>query len=172
MPVTILTADALTRLTPAEKRVAEHLVAGTSNIQGAQDLGMSAATFAGHLASIGRKFQITNGRLGRPARAHAVLASEQVAPPQAPATVPDFTPAELRLLCAFAKYPEIHDITRATGIAQAEVRPHIKALVTKAGADNDTHLIGLGHAWGFLGECPTASDSTAEDSNKHFGAAR
>lgn len=150
MTVKIQSTEALTQLTPAEKRVAERLVAGVSNIQGAQELGMCTGTFARHVASIGRKFQITS-RSGRPARAHAVLDSEQVAPPAAPATVPRLTAADLRLLRAFAKYPETPDIAHAAGIAHAEVRPQIKKLVAEAGADNETHLIGLAHAWNLLG---------------------
>ncbi|MEV8333862.1 LuxR C-terminal-related transcriptional regulator [Streptomyces niveus] len=162
MPVRIQTADELTQLTPAEKRVAELLVAGASNAQGGRDLGMSTTTFAGHVGNIGRKFQITS-RLGRPARAHAVLDSGQIAPPAAPAAVPEFTPAELRLLRAFAKYPETHDIAHAAGIAQADVRPQIKELVAKAGADNETHLIGLSHAWELLGAEPNETSSTATE---------
>jgi len=171
MPVKILTADALTRLTPAEKKVAERLVAGASNIRGARDLSMSTSTFAGHVASIGRKFQITS-RTGRPARAHAVLASKQVAPPPAPPRVPDFTPDDLRLLRALAEHPETHDIARATGIALADVRPRIADLVAKAEADNETHLVGLGHAWGLLGVEPSGADCAPETANKPVGATR
>ncbi|MFM9540103.1 hypothetical protein [Streptomyces turgidiscabies] len=111
---------------------------------------MSSNTYAGHLVRIGRKFQIT-GRDSRPARAHAVLASGQIAPPPAPAHAPEFTLAELRFLRALAEHPETRDIARAARIAQAEVRPWTKALVAKSGADNETHLVGLGHAWGLLG---------------------
>jgi DNA-binding NarL/FixJ family response regulator len=171
MPVKIPTADALTQLTPAEKRVAESLVTGASNAQGAQDLNMSTSTFIGHVANIGRKFQIT-GRTGRPARAHAVLASKQVAPPPAPTSIPDFTPADLRLLRALAAHPETHDIARAAEIAPADVRPQIADLVAKAGAANDTHLIGLGHAWGLLGTGPSGSGSAAVAPIKPVGAAR
>ncbi|PQM20604.1 LuxR family transcriptional regulator [Streptomyces xinghaiensis] len=156
MPVKIPTRAALTRLTPTETRVAERLVTGMSNAQGARELGMSLNTFTGHLASIGRKFQI-NSRTGRPARAHAVLASKQVAPPPAPTSVPDFTTAERRLLCALAVHPETPDIARAAGIAPADVRPQIADLVAKANADNETHLIGLGHAWRLLDADPTGS---------------
>ncbi|MFJ9580733.1 LuxR C-terminal-related transcriptional regulator [Streptomyces sp. NPDC101191] len=150
MVVRIQTATELTQLTPTEKLVAEAMIAGVSNAQGAHDLGMSTGTFAAHVSSIGRKFQITS-RKGRAARAHAALASGQIAPPQAPAVVPDFARDERRLLRALAEHPETHDIARAAGIPPADVRPRIRELVDKAGADNDTHLIGLGHAWGLLG---------------------
>ncbi|MFM9462760.1 LuxR C-terminal-related transcriptional regulator [Streptomyces scabiei] len=171
MPVKIPTAAELTQLTPAEKRVAEVLVTGASNIQGARDLGMSSSTYSGHLGSIGRKFQITS-RTGRPARAHAVLASGQVAPPPAPARIPEFTLGERRLLRALAEHPETYEIAQAARVAEAEVRPWIKALVAKAGADNDTHLVGLGHAWGLLGARGSESVSSDDAPSETDGAAR
>ncbi|MFD5079629.1 LuxR C-terminal-related transcriptional regulator [Streptomyces sp. NPDC058371] len=171
MPVKIPTTAALTQLTRAEKRVAEVLLTGASNIQGAQDLGMSTSTFAGHVGSIGRKFQITS-RTGRPARAHAVLVSGQIDPPPARADSPEFTLAERRLLQALALHPETHDIARLARLPEAEVRPSIKVLVAKAGADNDTHLIGLCHAWGFLGARDSKSASAGDARNETDGAAR
>lgn len=170
MPVKIQSAEALTQLTPTEKRVAECLVAGASNSQGAQELGMSTGTFARHVVSIGRKFQITS-RGGRAARAHAVLESKQVAPPPAPATVPRLTAADLRLLRAFAKYSETPDIARAAGIAQAEVRPQIRKLVAETGADNETHLVGLAHAWELLGAGRSETSPSVEIASKPAGAA-
>jgi DNA-binding NarL/FixJ family response regulator len=169
MVVKIPTATELTQLTPTEKLVAEALITGASNAQGADDLSMSTGTFAAHVSSIGRKFQVTS-RKGRAARAHAVLASGQVAPPAAPAVAPDFTHAEQRLLRALAEHPETHDIARAAGIPQADVRPQIRELVAKAGADNDTHLIGLGHAWGLLGAGGIGSSTAAAASDEPGGA--
>ncbi|MET7490297.1 LuxR C-terminal-related transcriptional regulator [Streptomyces sp. NPDC005538] len=169
MPAKIPTATEFTQLTPSEKRVAEVLVTGASNVQGASDLDMSTRTFAGHVGSIGRKFQITS-RAGRAARVHAVLASGQVAPPTTPAAVPEFTRAEQRLLRALATHPETHDIARAAGIPPAEVRPQIKKLVAKSGADNDTHLIGLSHAWGLLGANGGEPGSTGVAVNEPVGS--
>ncbi|GHG12869.1 helix-turn-helix domain-containing protein [Streptomyces filamentosus] len=154
MPVKIRTAQALTQLTPAEKRAAEQLVAGASNAEGAQALGISTTTFTGNIVAIGKKFGITSRR-GRAARAHAVLASGQVPPPPAPERIPDVTERDLRLLRALAEHPETHDIARAAGLAPADVRPMIADLVDKAGAANETHLIGLGHAWGLLKTGPS-----------------
>lgn len=170
MVVKIPTATELTQLTPTEKLVAEALITGVSNAQGADDLSMSTGTFAAHVSSIGRKFQVTS-RKGRAARAHAVLASGQVAPPAAPAVVPDFTHDEQRLLRALAKHPETHDIARAAEIRPADVRPQIRELVAKAGADNDTHLIGLGHAWGLLGAEGSGSSSADAAATEPGGAA-
>ncbi|MFI0220465.1 LuxR C-terminal-related transcriptional regulator [Streptomyces lydicus] len=147
MVATLRSAAELTRLTPAEQRVGEQLVTGRSNVQAAGELSMSPGTFSRHLGNIGRKFHIT----ARHARAHAVLTSGQVAPPAAPEPAPVLTGTERQLLRAFAEHSDIDDIARAAGIAKADVRPLIKKLVDKAGADNNTHLIGLAHAWGLLG---------------------
>ncbi len=168
MPTKIRTAAALTQLTPAEKRVAELLVTGVSNVQGARDLGMSTNTFTRHLGNIGQRFHVT----GRPARAHAVLASGQVALPPTPADVPAFTPDEWLLLQALARYSDTHDIACAARITPAAVRPRITDLVAKAGAENDTHLIGLGHAWGLLGAGTIGSGTVSGAPNEPVGAAR
>jgi DNA-binding NarL/FixJ family response regulator len=144
-------AAELTRLTPTEKRVAERLVAGCSNEEGARELGMNSSSFSGHLSGIGRKF----GVAARPARAHAVLASGQVPPPSATAPAPDFDAAERQLLDALAKQSGTYAIAQASGLASANVREQIEILVTKAGAANDTHLIGLCHTWGLLGTSNT-----------------
>ncbi|MEV8033601.1 hypothetical protein [Streptomyces sp. NPDC086182] len=159
MPVNSPIVASPVRLTPAEKRVAAVLVTGASNIQGGKDLGMSPRTFAGHLVRIGRKVQITS-RVGRPARAHALLASGLVPPPLAPSPVPELTVGERRLLRALAEHAETHDIARAARVPGAEVRPWINALVDKVGADNDTHLVGLGHAWGLLDTAGSSSASS------------
>ncbi|MGW6202280.1 LuxR C-terminal-related transcriptional regulator [Streptomyces sp. NPDC055089] len=151
MPEKIHTAPAPVQLTPAEKRAAEHLVAGASNAEGAQALSISTTTFTSHIAALGQKFGVTSGRRSRPARAHAVLASRQVPPPPAPVDVPDFTERDLRLLRALAEHPETYDIAMQAEVAPVDVRPLIADLVYKAGAANDTHLVGLGHAWGLLG---------------------
>ncbi|MCZ1021338.1 LuxR C-terminal-related transcriptional regulator [Streptomyces noursei] len=155
MVATPRSAAELTRLTPAEKRVSEYLVAGHSNEEAARELGMNPGTYSGHLGNIGRKFHVT----ARPARAHAVLASGQVEPPPAPEAAPHLTDDERRLLRAVAEHSTTHDIARAAYVAQADVRLLIKNLVDKTGADNDTHLIGLAHAWGLLGTAQQAVGS-------------
>ncbi len=153
MPVKTRTAQEPTQLTPAEKRAAAHLVTGASNAEGAQVLGISSTTFTGYIIAIGAKFGVTC-RSGRPARAHAVLTSEQVPPPPTPEHIPDFTNRDLRLLWALAEHAETHDIARAAGIAPADVRPLIAGLVDKVGAVNDTHLVGVCHAWGLFKSRP------------------
>ncbi|WP_326581677.1 helix-turn-helix transcriptional regulator (plasmid) [Actinacidiphila glaucinigra] len=138
--------DDLHRLRPAEIRVAQQLVRGLTNLEIAAELGTSLATVNGHLGTIGRRFRVSS----RPARAHAVLASGQVSPPAATVTSAVFTEADRRLLSALAIYDDTYAIAHAAGIAPASIRRCIRDLVTKAGANNDTHLIGLAHTWGML----------------------
>ncbi|WP_055522784.1 helix-turn-helix transcriptional regulator [Streptomyces graminilatus] len=153
------------RLTDTEKRVADHLVAGRSNAEGAGVLGMSAASFSGHLSGIGRKF----GVAARPARAHAVLASGQVPPPSTTVPAPELDADERRLLHALAEHSSTYAIAQASGIAAADVREQIRVLVAKAGAANDTHLIGLCHTWGFLGT--GSADAVERPQSEPDGAA-
>lgn len=165
MPVRISTSADITRLTPTEKLVAETLVTGASNRESAQQLGLSKNTVDRHLGNIRDKTGIS-GKDSRPARAHALLASGQVAPPPAPTQIPDLTPQELRLLRARAEHSDIEDVAQAAGIHRGEVRERISDLVAKTRARNDTHLIGLGHAWGLLTPNPRPAGNTQETSNQ------
>jgi DNA-binding CsgD family transcriptional regulator len=136
----------LIQLTPGELRVAQHLVAGLSNPEGAALLGIGTGTFSSHLGSIGDKFHA----FARPHRAHAVLASGQVTPPPSTLPVPALDESDLIFLRALAEHSNPSDIARAAGAATASVRSKTGRLVRKAGASNATHLIGLAHTWGFL----------------------
>ncbi|MET9879152.1 helix-turn-helix transcriptional regulator [Actinacidiphila glaucinigra] len=148
----------LHRLRPAELCVAQYLVRGLTNLEIAAELGTSPATVNGHLGTIGRRFHASS----RPARAHAVLASGQVR--ASAATVPPawFTEADKRLLSALAIHDDTYAIAHAAGIAPASTRRRIRDLVTKASADNDTHLIGLAHTWGMFEHAEGSSRVVSE----------
>ncbi|OEJ22124.1 hypothetical protein AR457_40285 [Streptomyces agglomeratus] len=145
------------RLTPTEIRVAEQLVAGRSNSHAAAALGMKPETFKGHLSKIGEKVQVPTSR---PARAHAILLSGQVAPPTTSANRPQLTEDDQLLLTAAAEHSTTAGIARAAGMSPKTVRRKLAALVTRTGADNLTHLVGLSHYWGYLGARQPAAPST------------
>lgn len=153
MTPSFVSAAEHTRLTPAEVRVAEQMVTGQSNVEAAQALHMQPSTFRRHLTKIGWKFQVTS----RPARAHAVLNSGQVAPPATSLERPDLSEEDLRLLTAVAEHSENPDIARAASVHRAEVRSKVAGLVKKVEADNPTHLVGLAHSWGLIGSGRTAA---------------
>ncbi|MFD7898990.1 LuxR C-terminal-related transcriptional regulator [Streptomyces sp. NPDC059743] len=157
MVAILRSADELSTLTPTQQRVVEKIAAGLSNQQAATELGMKTGTLAGHVMSIGHKFGVTS----RPAKVHAALASGQACAPDAPATVPDFTEDELRLLHAVATCSENDEIAAAARIAPVLVTTRIRDLVERAGALNSSHLIGLAHAWKLLSTRTALEPGTA-----------
>ncbi|MGW7199400.1 helix-turn-helix transcriptional regulator [Streptomyces chryseus] len=149
-------ADQRLRLTPTELRVAERLVAGQSNAEAAAALGMQPETFKSHLSKIGEKVQVPTSR---PARAHAILMNGQVPPPTTSANRPPLTDADQLLLTAAAEHSTTEGIAQAASVSAKTVRRKLAALVTTTGADNLTHLVGLGHYWGYLGTRQPATGS-------------
>lgn len=159
MTVSSVSAADHTLMTPTEMRVAEQLVTGQSNDQAAEALGMQPGTFRRHLTRIGWKLQATS----RPARAHAVLNSGQIDPPITSLERPSLCEDDLLLLKAVAEHSENQDIARTARIHRTEVRAKLAGLVKKTGADNATHLVGLAHAWGILGDTSNSQPApTAE----------
>ncbi|MDH6604522.1 DNA-binding NarL/FixJ family response regulator [Streptomyces sp. SAI-208] len=145
------------RLTTGERRVAEQIVAGATNHEGALALEIRPGTFSRHVSKIGAKTNVAS----RPARAHVLLSSGQVPPPAAAGPVPPFDAADRRLIRALAEHSNRSHIAKAAGIAPSNVGPYARALVAKADAANVTHLIGLAHAWGLFADAPHDSGSAA-----------
>lgn len=136
----------LQQLTPAQKRVLQHVAAGLTNQEAPQVLGMQPGTVIGHLLSVGYKFGVTS----RAAKVHAALASRQITAPAAETSAPDLTAGELRLLRAVATQSGREQIAVAAKVAPADVNPRVQDLVAKANARNSAHLVGLAHTWGLL----------------------
>ncbi|MFI0219893.1 LuxR C-terminal-related transcriptional regulator [Streptomyces lydicus] len=145
-------------LSPAQKRVATPFVYGASNSVISQQLHLTTDSVASHLRMARKKLGCPGS--SRPVLVHAILTTHQVAPPACHRPAPDFTEAELILLNAIAEHSLSADIARCVGGSGANVRGGVDALIKKACADNPTHLVGLGHAWGLLGKA--AIDEPAE----------
>jgi DNA-binding CsgD family transcriptional regulator len=134
-------------LTPTQRKVAALIAAGSTPRQAADALKVSRPTVTEHLNRIGWKVHATS----HAARIHAVLADGQIDPPTTGRPVPDLTSAELQLLRALAEHCATADIAAATGVPLADVKPTLRSLQKKTGANTEAHLVGLGHAWGLLG---------------------
>ncbi|MFD3959167.1 MULTISPECIES: hypothetical protein [Streptomyces] len=158
-----------TLLTDAQRRAAAPLVYGGTNETIGAQIHLSAEGVASHL----RTARNALGRRGcsRPVLAHALLTAREVRPPACQRSCPDFTVRDLRLLKALAEHSLNEDIGRAIGVPGSDVRTEIDALVAKAYADNAVHLVGLGHAWGILGEsAPSGAGSRLEPADSTAGA--
>lgn len=139
-PASVLSTD--------ELRVAQQLVAGALNPAIAQKLGMSEAEVTGHLDRIGK---LTWART-RHTRAHSVLAAGLVPPPLVRAPAPDLSEAEQLLLLALAVCETWEGTAAAAGLDLRTVKPAMRALLARTGADSRTHLVGLAHGWNLLGD--------------------
>ncbi|MET9778929.1 hypothetical protein ABZ023_32550 [Streptomyces sp. NPDC006367] len=142
-------------LTPAQLRVGEHLLAGYSVQETADELGVSVPTVRGHLAGISDRAGGTTSA----GRATALLTGRHLPPPPAgKIDAPEFTVLDLTVLRVLAEVS-----TEAALPAQLRHKPALRVyaagLRQRAGARSDAHLVGLAYAWGLLG--PTAEPSPA-----------
>ncbi|MFD7323953.1 sigma-70 family RNA polymerase sigma factor [Streptomyces sp. NPDC059875] len=146
-------------LTDAQKRAVAPLVYGATNQAIGAQIHLSPDGVASHLRTARSKL----GRRGcsRPVLVHALLTAREVPPPACQRPCPDFTAMERRLLQALAEHDLNEDIGRAVGVPAWDVRTGVDDLVTKACADNATHLVGLAHAWGVLTVVPGVESSAA-----------
>ncbi|MEU2354423.1 helix-turn-helix transcriptional regulator [Streptomyces misionensis] len=149
---TALTSPAL--LTPGERRVAEQLVHGRNIPSIAYRLFLSTHSVASHLRSMRRK-------LGCPGSSpavlvHALLTAQAVPPPAPGGDAPDFTPGECTVIRAIAEHTRNGNIGSAIGVRASDVRTEVDAVVNKAGARSQAHLVGLAHAWHILGTSATS----------------
>ncbi|WP_331752395.1 LuxR C-terminal-related transcriptional regulator [Streptomyces sp. NBC_00829] len=147
------TTAPITPITPAQQRIAEHLVQGLTNSEIATEEHLSGDTVSSHIRGMRQNLHCPP-RSSRPVLAHALLLHRQVAVPSLPVSRPPFTADEnqQRLLKALAGHSAPADIARAARIARADVKPFTEDLVRAAGANDATQLIGWGHALGLLGD--------------------
>ncbi|WP_435057705.1 sigma-70 family RNA polymerase sigma factor [Streptomyces sp. bgisy060] len=139
-----------TVLTPDQHRVAARLVDGASNQRIARLEHLTVFTVASHLAAARRKFNRPGS--SRAVLTHALLTAREVPPPATTGPMPEFTARDRQVIRAVAEHNLNAAISDAIGVRADDVRAEIDAVAVKAGADNEVHLVGLGHAWGILGE--------------------
>ncbi|MEU5662104.1 helix-turn-helix transcriptional regulator [Streptomyces longwoodensis] len=144
-----------TLLTREQQRVAARLVSGASNQLIAQNLQLAVFTVASHLAAARRKLNLPGS--SRAVLTHALLTAREVPPPPPTEPAPEFTAQDRRVIQAVAEHSFNAAIGDAIGVRADDVRAEIDAVVAKAGARNQVHLIGLSHAWDIL------SGAVAED---------
>ncbi|MGM9379194.1 helix-turn-helix transcriptional regulator [Streptomyces longwoodensis] len=136
-------------LTRDQQRVAARLVYGGSNQLIARQVHLAVFTVASHLAAARRKLDRPGS--SRAVLTHALLTAREVPPPSA-GPAPEFTEHDRKVIRAVAEHTLNAAIGEAIGVRADDVRAEIDAVAAKAGACNEVHLVGLGHAWGILGE--------------------
>ncbi|GAB2882104.1 DNA-binding protein [Streptomyces deserti] len=148
-----------TRLTPAERRVAEHLVLGLTAREIAAAAQLSLNTTHSYLGSMRGRFHCPP-RCPLPVLVHALLNSGEVTPPATDKSAPTLSPAEQRLLQAIAEQSKPFDIAFAAGIVPADFHSARDELLDKTGAADATQLIVLAHTWNLLGTGQSAKAAT------------
>ncbi|WP_327411270.1 LuxR C-terminal-related transcriptional regulator (plasmid) [Streptomyces sp. NBC_01281] len=149
-----MTTTALTTpLTATERRVAGYLVQGLKTEAIADEMNLAFGTVKGHLRSVRGKLHCPP-RCPRAVVVHRVLSAGEVAIPDADGPAPNLSPAQLRLLRAFAEHTANRDIAGAAGIAPADFHAALAELIADAGVRDSTQLVASGHAWDLLGAKP------------------
>ncbi|MEU6214384.1 LuxR C-terminal-related transcriptional regulator [Streptomyces sp. NPDC047023] len=146
----------ITPITPSQKRLAAHLLQGLSNSEIAAQEYLALDTVSSHLRGMRQNLHCPP-RCSRPVLAHMLLVHRQVGPPPVPPLCLPFAATEddRLLLHAIAEHSAPADIARAARIAPCDLKPLTESLIRTVGATSATHLVGLGHALGLLGESGT-----------------
>ncbi|WP_258308873.1 LuxR C-terminal-related transcriptional regulator [Streptomyces sp. NWU339] len=116
-----MTTAPITPLTPAERRVADHLVRGLEPRVIAVETGLSPNTVSSYLRTNRTKLHCPT-RSAPHVPVHRLLSSGQATPPSATEPTPDLTPARRLLLRTFAKRTSPYAVARDARIAPADVR--------------------------------------------------
>ncbi|HEX5534305.1 MAG TPA: LuxR C-terminal-related transcriptional regulator [Actinomycetales bacterium] len=139
-----------TPLTPAERRVAEHLVRGLAPREIAVETGLSAATIRQYIREMREKLHCPP-RCPLPVLVHLLLVSGETAPLSTDKPAPDLSPDEQRLLRAVAEQSTTVDVALAARIAPADYRSALDALLAATETADAAELVALAHAWNLLG---------------------
>ncbi|MFK8844937.1 hypothetical protein [Streptomyces sp. Ac-502] len=134
------------QLTPAQLRCLTHLADGLTHIGAAHALRIKVQTFRTHMLHIRNRW----GHGSSATLVHRAYATGQMALPDAVEAPAVFDAAELRLWNAVAEHPSLAEIAIAVGMVRGDARKAIYALLEKAGAKTESHLIKLGYAYRVL----------------------
>ncbi|MEU5239785.1 hypothetical protein ACH4UR_24965 [Streptomyces lydicus] len=133
-------------LTATEQRVLEQISLGNGPGVGAANLTMARATFTRHSTQIGRKLQAKKA----PVKVQMGFVSGQLPLPEVLLAPAEFDENERLLWQAHALHSSVVDIAKHANISQFDLAGDTARLLSKAGADNEAHLIRLGHAYEVL----------------------
>ncbi|MET9117550.1 sigma-70 family RNA polymerase sigma factor [Streptomyces longwoodensis] len=146
-------------LTQQQRRIAARLVYGPSRAEIAGQVRLS-------VEGVTSRLKAARKAMGCPGSSsavfvHALLTAREVPPPASIGPAPDFTEQDRAIIWAIAQHTRKQDIATAIGVPAKDVRAAIGAVVAKAQACNATHLVGLAHIWGILGDTGTSRPADA-----------
>lgn len=147
----------ITRLSPAQARLADYLARGLTIEQVAAETRLSPRTVTKHAAALRIKFRCP-ARCSMAVLIHALITTGQSTPPPPSRPAPHLSTQQLHLLRALTKHTATRDIAQAAGIEPADVRAHIDNLIVDADTDDPAHLVVLAHGWGLLGSQPSSGN--------------
>jgi DNA-binding CsgD family transcriptional regulator len=136
----------ITPLTPTERRVLEQISLGRDPGTGSANLTMARSTFNRHSTQIGMKLQVKKSTL----KVQMGFASGQLPLPEVLTAPVEFEERDRLLWRALALHSTAVDIAMHAKVEQFDLSGNADRLAKKAGADNEPHLIRLGHAYGVL----------------------
>jgi DNA-binding NarL/FixJ family response regulator len=144
----VTTSAPITPLTPALRRVAQHLTHGLTPQEIAAKTGLSAATVRQYIRDL-RECLHCPPRCKPPMLVHRLLTAQQVPPPTADRPAPDLGPDQM-LLRAVAEHSGVRDIAVAAKLAPADVRAALDQLLADTGTQDTTQLVVRAHGWKLL----------------------
>ncbi|MFF8732290.1 LuxR C-terminal-related transcriptional regulator [Streptomyces sp. NPDC015171] len=139
----------ITPLTPALKRVAQHLANGLTAQEIATQTVLSPVTVRQYLRDIRESLHCPS-RCKFPVIVHRLFTAQQVAPPTVDRPAPELRPEQLLLLRAVAEHSDARAIAVAAKIAPADLRAALDQLLADTAAQDTTRLVILAHGWKLL----------------------
>ncbi|MFH8605112.1 winged helix-turn-helix transcriptional regulator [Streptomyces flaveolus] len=143
------TSAPITPLTPALRRVAQHLAYGLTPQEIAAKTGLSAATVRQYIRDL-RECLHCPPRCKPSVIVHRLFTARQVAPPTADSPAPKLGSDQLLLLRAVAEHSDARNIAVAAKLAPADVRAALDQLLADAGTQDTTQLVVRAHGWKLL----------------------
>ncbi|MFF4863513.1 helix-turn-helix transcriptional regulator [Streptomyces sp. NPDC001231] len=155
-----MTASApATPLTPAERRIAQHVVNGLPARQIADAETLSHHTVRSHMRTLRRKLHCPE-RCSLAIVTHRLLSANDATAPSPDAPAPDLSTKQTSLLRAITEHSTPLDIARAANIAPSDLHSALDQLLADASAPNTTQLVAQAHGWNLL----TADQTSAVQS--------
>ncbi|WP_406357400.1 LuxR C-terminal-related transcriptional regulator [Streptomyces sp. NBC_01635] len=137
------------RLTPSERRLAQHVVEGLNAREIAAATQLKLGTVHSTLRTVRWKLRCPE-RCSLAVVAHRILGAGEITAPTPQRPAPDISAERISLLKAVTEHSQPLDIARAANLAPADLRAALDQLLADTGAQDTTQLVVLAHSWQLL----------------------